>query len=576
MTTFIVEDKFGSATRKRKRENDELRGPEESSSTSSNSEDEDELGELATEAVDVEIRATLNAIRSKDPRVYDKGTTFYQEETTDVSTAGEPKQKPMFLRDYHRENLLNGNIQSPDLDQQRPVSYSEEQATLKKSILGEINALTQTAGHSDGENPGDDFLIAMPRTEKTTSYDLNGLDIENADRDPETYLSNFMAARAWVPTKESKFQAFESDDEEEERKADEFEEAYNLRFEDPARSNEKLRSHARDLVAKYSVRREEKNSRQKRREEERARKEAEKKKLRAEKMRLRKLKVEQAEEKLRQIKRAAGVSSRDFRAEDWAKFVDDEWDVSMWDEEMNVRFGESYYAGQDPGSDEEKVPSKAASKLRWPKKPIWEEDIDIKDLVPDFEDDVPQFSLSEDEAAASAPDHQKTRTVDDKKRTKESKRERRILEHLVDDKLNADSALLNKTPQNASFKYRETSPVDFGLSSRDILMADDAQLNQFVGLKKLATFRDSEKKKRDRKHLGKRGRLRKWRKETFGNEEGPPEGQVITQDKSHNESKDDGDRGVHVTPSAKHKRRRSGKGKPTSAAMEYGQESLVV
>ena len=52
-------------------------------------------------------------------------------------------------------------------------------------------------------------------------------------------------------------------------------------------------------------------------------------------------------------------------------------------------------------------------------------------------------------------------------------------------------------------------------------MAPEASLNEFAGLKKLATFRDVHKKRKDKKHLGKKARLRQWRKETFGNEDGP-------------------------------------------------------
>ena len=52
-------------------------------------------------------------------------------------------------------------------------------------------------------------------------------------------------------------------------------------------------------------------------------------------------------------------------------------------------------------------------------------------------------------------------------------------------------------------------------------MADDSQLNQFVGLKKLAAFRDPERKRRDLKKMGKKARLRQWRKDTFGTEEEP-------------------------------------------------------
>src|SRR6202012_3617911 len=107
--------------------------------------------------------------------------------------------------------------------------------------------------------------------------------VEIADRDPETFLSNFMASRAWAASDAAPLHPFESDDEEEERRAEEYEEAYNLRFEDPEKSNEKLRSHARDLAAKYSVRRQEANPRQKKREAEKTKKEAEKQQRKEEK-----------------------------------------------------------------------------------------------------------------------------------------------------------------------------------------------------------------------------------------------------------------------------------------------------
>lgn len=45
-------------------------------------------------------------------------------------------------------------------------------------------------------------------------------------------------------------------------------------------------------------------------------------------------------------------------------------------------------------------------------------------------------------------------------------------------------------------------------------------MNTFVGLKKLASFRELDKKKKDKKRYGKKKRLREWRKEVFGSEEG--------------------------------------------------------
>jgi protein KRI1 len=96
--------------------------------------------------------------------------------------------------------------------------------------------------------------------------------------------------------------------------------------------------------------------------------------------------------------------------------------------------------------------------------------------------------------------------------------ERKKIEDLVDGRLDID---LQLTSKKSTFRYRETSPVSFGLTAKDILMAPDSSLNKFAGLKKMASFRDPEKKRKDKKNLGKKARLRQWRKETFGNEDGP-------------------------------------------------------
>ncbi len=537
-----VEEKLTNKQLKRKRPDQEDGSAVSSNDDStSDSEEEDDVGELATETVDSEILATLNAIRSKDPRVYDKNATFYtgmEEKTSEPGDQSEAKkEKPMFLRDYHRNNLLNDVKDQSTEIRQTPQTYDQEQEALKRSIVGEINAATAEDSTNSsfedemrGDHGDDGFLVQKSRNVEGTKQPL--LDVGDVDQDPETFLSNFMAARAWVPTERAQFQPFESDDDEEERKAEEFEEAYNFRFEDPAKSNEKLVSHARDIAAKYSVRREEKNPRKKQREAEGERKEAAKRERAQEKARLRKLKIEEAEEKLRKIKKAAGLKgSAGLSPEDWARFMDDDWNDARWEEEMEKRFGEAYYAQEDASSD--KSPHLSRKRSRKPKKPKWDEDIEINDLVPGFEDGNPTFELSDEAPEEELEQPRDINGLDshgesvveyngnrqDKK--KEVRKERRIIEQLVDDRLELDTALAGQKKNAAGFRYRETSPLSFGLSARDILMADDSQLNEYVGLKKLAAFRDPSKKRRDQKHLGKKARLRQWRRDTFGNEEGP-------------------------------------------------------
>ncbi|KAL1876065.1 Kinetochore protein Spc24 [Paecilomyces lecythidis] len=513
-----LEAKLGKSVtfdNKRARDDDDASdGSDESSS-----EEEDEEGELVTEDLDKEIMATLNAIRSKDPRVYDNSVTFYSKIDEDASsqpTEKKEKEKPMTLRDYHRENLLKGTTNGEDEEEQAPKSFAQEQEDLKKTIVKEMHA---AADDSDEEDDG--FLVqksvTMPPPEPKKNVEL---DIENADKDPETFLSNFMAAKAWIPADRSnELKPFESDDEEEDQKAELFEEAYNFRFEDPNKVNEKLITHARDVTKEISVRREEKSSRKKRREAEQQKREEEKKQREAEKNRLRKLKMEELEGKIKKIKQAAGIRASEFTDEDWARFLDDNFDDKQWEEEMQKRFGEEYYAEQEEieSGDED-----GRKKKRKPKKPTWDDDIDITDLVPDFEDedDKPDVDMdAEDGQEESA----KSKGQERREKKREARKEKMLIEEAVDRTLDLDPTLLpGATKKNAGrFRYRETSPTSYGLTARDILMADDSQLNQFAGLKKLAPFRDPEKKRRDQKKLGKKARVRQWRKDTFGDEEGP-------------------------------------------------------
>lgn len=542
-----MEEKLGQSSRKRKRGTEDTTN-NDSTSDDSTSESEDE-GELATEAVDQEIMDTLRAIRSKDPRLYDGTTKFYTESNA-VPSSHPKSSKPMTLQDYHRRNLLTGNADDEAVPDTPPLSYDQEQALLKKSIIGEINAAAEGSSDDEELGPGDDGFLAAKPTEKPAKVEAD-LDVENADKDPEFFLSNFMTSRAWAAPADSGLHPFESDDDDDDRRADEYEEAYNLRFEDPAKSNEKLRSHARDMAEKYSVRRDQLNPRQKKREQERQRKEEEKQQRKEDKARLRRLKIEELEDKVRRIKKAAGIRTQDLQPQDWSRFVDDEWNDAQWEEEMQQRFGENYYAAEEVDTDEDAEGAAGREKHKV-RKPKFDDDIDIKDIVPDFDDqDKAEFSLSDEDKISKRKQVKKAN--EEKKR--DAKKERRLIEQLVDDQLQLELDGTLPTSSKAGFRYRETSPKTFGLTSRDILLADDKQLNEFAGLKKLASFRDPEKKRKDLKHLGKKARLRKWRLDTFGSEEGLQASQLIpAEDKVAAEGEDGG---VDIRVKGKKKRRRN-------------------
>lgn len=477
------------------------RAHEEPSEDESSEEDEDEDGELATETLDAEIMATLKAIRSKDPRVYDADATFYTKFDENAAPK-EAKEKSMTLHDYHRENLLKGA--DPADEDDAPKTFAQEQADLKNALVKEMH------GSDDEEmEDADEFLVRKSEPEPLPKADTK-LDIENADKDPETFLSNFMSARAWIPEDRPQLHPFDSDDDDDVERADAIEEAYNFRFEDPNKLNETLRTHARDATNKISVRREEKSSRKKLRDAERQAREEEKKHRETEKNRLRKLKTEELQKKVEQIKEVAGLRASEFTDKDWATFLDDAWDDKEWEKEMEKRFGEEYYEDAEGGK-------------KHPKKPEWDDDIDINDLIPDYEDGGEKVALESGDEEDEEESGKKSKAQEKRDQKREARKDRLRIDEAVDRNLDLDITLLpGATKKNATrFRYREASPESFGLTARDILMASDSQLNQFAGLKKLASFRDAEKKAKDSRKLGKKARLRQWRMDTFGNESEP-------------------------------------------------------
>ncbi|CAL3971918.1 unnamed protein product [Diplocarpon coronariae] len=554
-------------------------------SESSDDEEEDDDGILATEELDAQISDALNAIRSKDPRVYKSDVLFYtpieEGDAPETELKDTKKQKPMYLSDYHRENLLKGHIGADD-DEDVPRTFVQEQEDLKKSIVKEMHAAAESSEEDENEDGG--FLIPKSKPQPA-SQGIHpsraakvkvDLDIASADKNPDVFLSNFMEARAWVPSDGARFQPLESDDDEEDERAEKFEEAYNLRFEDSKGSNEVLKSYARDVIAAKSVRREDLTGRKKQRDALRERRENERKSQDEERLRLRRLKIEEAEEKLKMVKKAAGLRGKTLKGEEWVAFLEDAWDDAKWEDEMKKRFGEDYYAEKETKSDDE-VAGHSSQKV---KKPKWDDDIDIQDLVPEFNEESskkPEFTLSGESApedsdsdgqALKKPKSKSSKERQLEKRTskKAARLERKALEELVDSKM--DLALPSKSKQATLFRYRETSPTSFGLTARDILMAPDAALNEFAGLKKMASFRDAEKKRKDKKKLGKKARLRQWRKETFGNEEGPDMGLAtgggsggIGSDGAGVEGKEPEAEGVGIVDGERKKKKRSRKNK---------------
>jgi len=281
------------------------------------------------------------------------------------------------------------------------------------------------------------------------------------------------------------------------------------------------------------------------------------------------------------------LSGKTVDLEEWARVLEDDWDDLRFDEEMQRHFGNAYYEemADDSNEDADGSSKRKKKKKKNHTKPTWDDDLDIKDLVPDFDDEYPSASVlalsDEDEDQDEDEDENATVVSVRRNHKKEkadakstSRRDRRMIEALVDQSLPLDTAA-SSSKNFTPFRYRETSPITFGLTPLDILAADDSALNQFAGLKKLAAFRDPERKRKDKKKLGKKARLREWRKETFGREDGPVKEEIFPTENLKRKDVDvdvDMERGVSVNGGVKEgerrKKKKRGKKAPSGLATE--------
>lgn len=467
----------------------------------STSEEEDDVGDLNTPQIDAAILQVLAKIRNKDEDLYTTEAKFFEEaeKAADSATNLRAKQiKPTRIADLHRETLLNGNGNSDHNGGElgdskiidRGLTHTQEQEALR-------NAFRDV---DDGAASDDELLVPRKKNsaevaeedEQYQSFLKHELakeggknilaqleDVASDNPEGEKFLMDYVLNRGWIDKEAGQIPSYDKlqdvDSEEEfadwEARAEEFEMNYNFRFEQPGATE--IITHPRDI---QSVRR--KDEKRKRERDAKAAKENAAKQERLEEInRLRNLKKAEFEEKIRKIEEVTG-KPMDFDELD----LEGDFDPDQWDKKMLDRFNDEYYGEEE-------------------KKPTWDDDIDIADLGIAEDDVDPQG----DETKSDRSMIQDVAPVKPTKR--EEKSRKRKIEALVDAAV--PEAL---GPGGRMFKYHQSAPETFGLSVEDILFADDKDLNEFVGLKKLAAFKPADKLERDRKKYGAKKRVKQFQK----------------------------------------------------------------
>ncbi|KAG5361120.1 Protein KRI1 [Yarrowia sp. C11] len=488
---------------------DDNNNDDESDSTS---EEEDDNADLVTEDVDAAIANVIATIRNNPGKLLEKNVKFFDEikegegETT-------KKEKPMYLKDYHRQNILDGGLTAEGEfpegefpEGEKPYAIQQEEDRAK--LISEMHA--DDEDEDDDEDGEDGFL-----TKRKEQREIEEVELPNPEEDGDGFLDKFVSSKAWmtkddVPTYD---ELVEDEEDEFDEKADDFEQEYNFRFQEE--DGKEIVSYGRN---QDTVRRTADNSRKRQRESKAERKAEEKREREADKARFKKLMVKDVVKKMEALKKHIGEDASRFTAEDFEGDFDD----TEWDRRMQQVFNDEFYGDGDS-------------------KPTWDDDIDMGGIEVEESDDDEDGDeeeteeKEEEEDEAPALSNRKLKQLEKQQKKKEAKdileKATAFVEDNVDLAIEKEEARGRKPIREDSeapkFRYREVSPESYGLTANDILMADDKQLNEYVGLKKLASWRGAEKKAKDQRKYGKKKRLKDWREQVFKKRDAPTDEEII-------------------------------------------------
>lgn len=500
---------------------------------------EDEDGEQLTPQVDAAILRTLQKIRSKDPEVYNSETRVFDQSRAaagaEDAPQGQKRSKKVTLQDYQRQRLQDAMAEAdpakayadatskPKEAAQGELTRDEEQEAIRNEFLeaaqGDDDDDLFQVRRDDGEDTYRSTLLGAVGDEDQVRGLLRD-DQNTISKENEDFLLNYVLNRGWVDQgKEEKrdwdAEAADLDSEASfNSAADAFEHAYNFRFEDPslAQQNFAIQSFPRqatDTVRRSDDRRKEKRA--ERAERKKAEKEEKMRKLDQEKSKKRK----SIAEMLKQLREASGS---DNRMDDGAfenLDLDADFDPAAHDKMMQSQFGDAYYGeeGEKPAIDFD--------------------DDDFQEILDENEEPKKHRKVTGESMDADFEQGADARlSKEEKKRLKKKEKKARAkAEREPEIEMDAEAAPVSETDRKAKarelmdeyynlgyedmigdiptrFKYASVPKEDYGLSAVEILMADDAELNNVVGLKQMQPYRRNASKPAN---LGKR--LKRFRED---------------------------------------------------------------
>ena len=455
---------------------------QEEEDESSSSSDDDDDGNIS-EKKEKQILETILKIRNKDTSIYDPNAKFYSsdddEEEEDEGVLKVKKEKPVYLKDVVYKEALE-LAQGGDVEDDGPKerTYVEEQEDLKKAFLEAYDEdVERDIQKKDGfggvlqksDRMREEALVEDEETQKLVDKIFSNDEKNQGMTANDRFLRDYILNKAWMKDEDDYYEDEDlpdedvEEDEEAYEDAEDFEADYNFRFEEPGGAE--IVTHPRiieGLVRKRDERRKQKRA------EKAERKAQEEEERRRELKQLKNLKKLEIEDRLREIQNIAGdgIAEEDLIG----KLLDGEFDPEEHDKAMAEAFGEDYYTRGDDEDDLE------------------DEEFDKKLAA------MAEYSSDEEaDNTISAMIQKKAGQQENDSDSKEAAKE--DVKKLLDDYFKLDyEDYVGGIPTR--FRYKQVEPETYGLSFEEILMMDDKELNQVMGMKRVgATYHDGPKKR---------------------------------------------------------------------------------
>ncbi|OBA16997.1 Krr1-domain-containing protein [Metschnikowia bicuspidata var. bicuspidata NRRL YB-4993] len=489
-----------------------------SGSESSDSEIEDDYGELLTENVEKLIQQVMETLKKDPKKLLDPNTKFFEDNDTAVERkAGD---KPIYLKDYHRMNLLSGDYKNEPESEYGTVDGEKPYAMVEREERNKLLADINDAFEDEDE---DDFIKKKEKSQ--AGPEEAPIPLPDLKAHPEDFLLSFLGNEAWIPKKNDKVIDLDEIDKDDEQDFDDavedFEKAFNFRYEDP--NSAEIVSYARTQA---SLRRGKTNSRKRARDKKIALKEQEKHEIEQALQKKKTNKVNKVMDRLNKIKEAVGddISDEVIERVFGDSLLNDDFDDADWDSRMAEIFNEQYYGSEitkPEWSDDDEIMAEFHALKEGKSEDVGEEDEPLGEQV---ESNVNEEDNASDQAQKPKSKKEKLKEKNLIKKDKKSLKEKaqkivdantlKIREEIEEERGRSKEG-------DVKFKYREVSPESFGLSTREIFLANDLDLNKLISIKKFAPYKPKDAALKDKRKFTKKKHLQQWRHEVFKNREGP-------------------------------------------------------